>query len=192
MNMWSLWIVAGLLAVLSLGQILWLTVETQTGVAVYGLPDDLCREVAAGGQMSVAEAVRIYTACRDGAGVRSGALRPVGERMPVDPRGGPALQGVPHDVRMGMETAPPSVRLPHAGPSLPRLGLEGAPRRPYLDRHDRHSQVMVTWGLPTRVTRTTKASEVREQQVYEGGVLDGTRFPSFRNGVLTAVETRRV
>jgi len=70
MNMWSLWIVAGLLAVLSLGQILWLTVETQTGVAVYGLPDDLCREVAAGGQMSVAEAVRIYTACRDGAGVR--------------------------------------------------------------------------------------------------------------------------
>lgn len=191
MNAWSLWIVAGLLALLSLGQTLWLALETHTGVAVHGLPHDLCREVTTCGRMSVAEAARIYNTCRNEAGVRSEAL---------------CSQVVKGYLSIGEAS-----QLYRAFPMMSEW--EWKQLRPLSACHMLDSrcqdwdwkallagriwigmtdtQVMVAWGPPVRMTRTTTTFEVRELWVYEGGVLDSTRILSFRGGVLTSVEMRR-
>ncbi len=160
---------AGLLALLSLGQTLWLTVETRTGVAVYGLPHDLCREVAAGGQMSVAEAVRIYTACRNETGVRSETLcaQVVRGCLSIQ-EAGQLYKAFPMMSEWEWKQLRPLSACHMLDPRCRdwdwKALLAG---RIWIDMTD--TQVMVAWGLPTKVTRTTTASEVREQWVYEGG-----------------------
>lgn len=191
MNTWSLWIVAGLLALLSLGQTLRLALETQAGVAVHGLPYDLCREVATNSQMSVAEAARIYTACRGEAGVGSEALcaQVVKGCLSIQ-EAGQLYKAFPMMSEWEWKQLCPLSASHMLDPRCRdwdwKALLAG---RVWIGMTN--TQVMVAWGRPTRVTRTSTVSEVRDQWVYEGGKLDGTRFLYFRNGVLTAVETRR-
>ncbi len=191
MNTWSLWIVAGLLALLSLGQTLWIAMETQTGVAVHGLPHDLCREVATSGQMSVAEAARIYTACLNEAGVGSQALcaQVVRGCLSIQ-EAGQLYKAFPMMSEWEWKQLRPLSACHMLDPRCRdwdwKALLAGRIGVGMTD-----TQVLVAWGLPTKVTRTTTTFEVRELWVYEGGVFDGTRILSFRGGVLTSVETRR-
>jgi len=191
MNTWSLWIVAGVLALLSLGQTLWLAMETRTCVAVHGLPHDLCREVATTSQMSVAEAARIYTSCRDEAGVGSHALCAQVVKGSLSVQEARQLyKAFPMVSEWKWKQLCPLSASHMLDPRCRdwdwKALLAG---RVWIGMTG--TQVMVAWGRPARVTRTITASEVREQWVYEGGVFDGTRFLYFRNGVLTSVETRR-
>lgn len=191
MNTWSLWIVAGLLALLSLGQTLWLAMETHTGVDVHGLPRDLCREVATGGQISVAEAARIYSTCRNEAGVGSEALCTHVVKGCLSIREASELfRAFPMmsewDWRQLRPLSACHMLNPHCRDWDWKALLAG---RVWIGMTD--TQVLVAWGPPARISRTTTTFDVREQWMYEGGAFDSARILSFRGGILTAMQTRR-
>ncbi len=191
MGNWGIvWVVAGLLALLSLGQTLRVTVETRTGVNVYGLPSGLCREVAATGKMSVTEAAQVYSACRYEAGVGSEALcaKVVRGTLSV----GEATQlyrAYPQMSEWEWKRLCPMSASHMLKPTCRHWDwkaiLSGRVLPGMTD-----DQVLVAWGFPTIVRRTSNVGEVREVWVYQSSRMVGTRYLHFRNGALIAIETR--
>jgi hypothetical protein len=189
-NAWLLWLAAGLLALLSLGQTLRVAVETQVGVAVHGLPADLCREVVAEGRLPITKAAQIYAVCW-GAGVHSEALCAQVVRGKLSVR--EALDLYRHFPRMSewswRQLRPVTVGYMLAPNNRDWDWKSILAGRIWIGMTD--TQALVAWGLPTNIWRTVTARETRERWVYRGGGLDGTRHLTFRNGILTSIETRR-
>lgn len=189
-NLAIVWVVAGLVALLSLGHTLWVTVETRTCVDIYGLPNDLCREVASTGKTSVTEAARTYSACRNEVGVGSEALCGMVVRGTLSLEEAAQLyRAYPQMSEWEWKRLCPLSACYMLKPECRdwdwKAVLSGR-AWPGMTA----DQVLVAWGSPTTVRRTSKAGEVQEVWVYQSGRMAGARYLLFRNGVLVAIETR--